>query len=97
VPLEHQGFIELPPHVGRGGFDHAAVHSARGRCYVAHTANDAVDVIDLGARKYVGPLRRHEIVSTEAGTHTLAVDPARNIVCAFLPETHRAAVYVDRP
>jgi DNA-binding beta-propeller fold protein YncE len=56
VPLEHQGFIDLPPHVGRGGFDHAAVHSARGRCYVAHTANDAIDVIDLGARKYVGSI-----------------------------------------
>jgi DNA-binding beta-propeller fold protein YncE len=56
VSLHFEGCIELPPHVGRGGFDHAAVHSARGRCYVAHTANDAVDVIDLIARKYVGSI-----------------------------------------
>jgi DNA-binding beta-propeller fold protein YncE len=54
MPLEHQGFIDLPPHRGPGGFDHAAVHAGMGRCYVAHTANDAVDVIDLVARKYVG-------------------------------------------
>lgn len=56
MPLELLGFIDLPSHVGRGGFDHAAVHAATGRCYVAHTANDAVDVIDLVARKYVGSI-----------------------------------------
>jgi hypothetical protein len=42
------------------------------------------------------PLRRHETVTTESGAHTLAFDATRNIVCAFLPETHRAALYVDR-
>jgi DNA-binding beta-propeller fold protein YncE len=56
VPLALQGYIDLPPHVGRGGFDHAAVHTARGRCYVAHTANDAIDVVDLVARKYRGSI-----------------------------------------
>src|SRR5438552_646444 len=54
VPLQHLGFIDLPPHVGDGGFDHAAVHEASGRIYVAHTANDAIDVIDVESRKYVG-------------------------------------------
>jgi DNA-binding beta-propeller fold protein YncE len=53
MPLEHLGFIDLPAHVGTGGFDHAAVHSATGRIYVAHTANSAVDVIDLDQRKYL--------------------------------------------
>ena len=53
MALELQGYIDLPQHVGSGGFDHAAVHTTSGRCYVAHTANDAVDVIDLVARKYV--------------------------------------------
>ena len=43
------------------------------------------------------PLRRHEVISTEAGAHTLAFDASRNIVCAFLPESHRAAAYEDRP
>jgi hypothetical protein len=56
MSLELQGFIDLPPHVGHGAFDHAAVHTASGRCYVAHTANDAIDVIDLVARKYVGSI-----------------------------------------
>ncbi len=51
--LEHCGDISLPAHAGRGGFDHAAVHRASGRLYVAHTANDALDVIDCRTGKYV--------------------------------------------
>ena len=54
MALRHLGFIDLPAHAGAGGFDHAAVHTPTGRIYVAHTANDTVDVIDLEARKYVG-------------------------------------------
>jgi len=53
MPLRHLGFIDLPAHRGAGGFDHAAVHTTSGRVYVAHTANDAVDVIDVIGRKYV--------------------------------------------
>jgi len=53
MALEHLGFINLPPHVKAGGFDHAAVHDPTGRIYVAHTANDAVDVIDISAHRYV--------------------------------------------
>ena len=45
--LRLAGSIELPAHRGDGGFDHAAVHGAGRRLYVAHTANDALDVIDL--------------------------------------------------
>jgi len=45
--LRHLGYIDLPEHVGQGGFDHAAVHQSHRMLYVAHTANDAVDVIDL--------------------------------------------------
>ena len=56
MPLRHLGFIDLPPHAGAGGFDHAAVHQATGRIYVAHTANDAVDVIDIEAQKHVGSI-----------------------------------------
>jgi len=53
VPLKHRGFIDLPAHTGPGGFDHAAIHGPTSRLYVAHTANDAVDVIDLVAERYV--------------------------------------------
>jgi DNA-binding beta-propeller fold protein YncE len=45
-PLSLTGHIELPKHIGGGGFDHAAVHAASGHIYVAHTANSAVDVFD---------------------------------------------------
>jgi DNA-binding beta-propeller fold protein YncE len=46
MPLHLTGHVELPAHTGSGGFDHAAVHAASGHVYVAHTANDAVDVFD---------------------------------------------------
>lgn len=41
-------------------------------------------------------LRRVETVVTGKGAHTLAFDPDRSLVYAFLPATHRAGVYVDR-
>ena len=40
-------------------------------------------------------MRRRETVRTESGAHTLAFDASSNTVYAFLPETHRTAVYVD--
>ena len=42
-------------------------------------------------------LRRLESVPTERGAHTIGFDAARNTVYAFLPDTHRAAVYLDQP
>lgn len=50
-PLRRIGHIDLPQHRGKGGFDHAAVHARTGHVYVAHTANDAVDVFDPAAGK----------------------------------------------
>jgi DNA-binding beta-propeller fold protein YncE len=44
--LELLSYVELPANIKQGGFDHAAIHRASGRLYVAHTANDALDVID---------------------------------------------------
>lgn len=54
--LCHRGFVDLPAHAGAGAFDHAAVHGPTGRLYVAHTANDAVDVVDLPGRRYLGSI-----------------------------------------
>jgi len=51
--LRHVGYITLPDHTGSGGFDHAAVHSATGHIYLAHTANNAVDVIDPAAGRHL--------------------------------------------
>jgi len=45
--------IDLPRHPAPGGFDHAAVHTAAGRLYVAHTANNAIDVIDCATDHYL--------------------------------------------
>jgi len=70
MPLQHLGFIDLPPHAGAGGFDHAAVHEPTGRVYVAHTANDAVDVIDVEAQRWVG-----SIGGLKAVAGALVVDP----------------------
>ena len=53
MALEHVGYIDLPPHANPGGFDHAAIHGGRGLLYVAHTANDAVDVIDCTTHTYL--------------------------------------------
>ncbi len=48
-----QGYIDLPVHLKSGGFDHAAVHSKASRLFVAHTGNDAVDVIDCAEDRYL--------------------------------------------
>ena len=56
MALRQLGFIDLPAHANAGGFDHAAVHQPTGWIYVAHTANDAVDVIDIDTQKYVGSI-----------------------------------------
>jgi DNA-binding beta-propeller fold protein YncE len=53
MPLKYSGNIELPAHIQRGGFDHAAVDSRRGFLYVAHMANDAVDIIDTKSNRFL--------------------------------------------
>ncbi len=56
MSLRAMGFIGLPPHAGDGGFDHAAVHGATGHVYVAHTANHALDVLDVEKGRYLGSI-----------------------------------------
>jgi hypothetical protein len=60
-----------------------------GRLYVAVGDPGVIDVID------VATMRRKEVVTTEAGAHTLALDRKRSKVYAFLPQSHRAAVFHD--
>jgi len=66
------------------------LHPQSGRLYVAIGEPGVIDVIDIGT------MRRDEVAPTEAGAHTLALDRKRNKVYAFLPRSHRAAVFVDR-
>ena len=47
TPLTFRGFIPLPENKSPGGFDHAAIHTKSRQLYVAHTANDTLDIIDL--------------------------------------------------
>jgi DNA-binding beta-propeller fold protein YncE len=53
MSLQLKGYLFLPAHIKPGGFDHAAVHRASARLYVAHTANDSVDVIDCASDQYL--------------------------------------------
>lgn len=55
--------------------------------YVAVGNPGVIDVIDIGS------MRRLEVVPTERGAHTLAIDRKRRKVYAFLPHSHRAAVF----
>ena len=61
--LEQVGEIALPAHHRPGGFDHAAVHGPRRQLYVAHTANDALDVIDCATDKYLRSIPQLEGVA----------------------------------
>ncbi len=65
------------------------LHPQSGRLYVAIGDPGVIDVID------VRTMRRIEVVPTETGAHTLALDRKRNKVYAFLPQSHRAAVFAD--
>lgn len=53
MTLKLSGYVDLPAHMKPGGFDHAAVHRHSGRLYVAHTINDAIDVIDCATDRYL--------------------------------------------
>ncbi len=48
--------ISLPEHPPEGGFDHAAVDARASRLYVAHTTNDAVEVVDLEAKRFLSSI-----------------------------------------
>jgi DNA-binding beta-propeller fold protein YncE len=53
MSLEFISYIDLPEHREKGGFDHAAVDGKTSRLYVAHTANNALDVIDCTGNRYL--------------------------------------------
>lgn len=98
MPLRRLGFIDLPPHTGQGGFDHADVHEASGRVYVAHTANDAVDVIDFALQKYVGSIRGLAAVAgalvTESPAAVFTSNRGANTVGIFTPTDEQTVEHV---
>ena len=62
---------------------------ARQHLYVAVGDPGVIDVFDTATMERLGS------VPSEKGAHTLAFAPAGDRVYAFLPQTHRAAVYQE--
>ncbi len=59
----------------------------RRQLYVAVGDSGVIDVFDTTSMTSLGS------VATEEGAHTTAFPPAGDSLIAFLPATHRAAVY----
>jgi DNA-binding beta-propeller fold protein YncE len=72
-----------------GAPDVIFLHPQSGHLYVAIGDPGVIDVIDIGT------MRRAEVVPTETGAHTLALDRKRSKIYSFLPQSHRAAVFID--
>ena len=56
MSLKHICTIDLPEHIQKGGFDHAAIHAGARRIYVAHTINNSIDIIDCVADRYLASI-----------------------------------------
>src|SRR5262245_25638919 len=98
MALEQIGEITLPAHAKAGGFDHAAVHGPRGLLYVAHTANDALDVIDCAANAYQRSIASLPAVAgalvSEADDLVFTSNRGENTVGIFSPDRPDALVKV---
>ena len=80
-------FVDLPEHHAPGGFDHAAVHGGKNLLYVAHTANDAVDVIDCASGRFLrsvpGLHRRSRCVGFRGEGPRFHIQPGRGYGVRF--------------
>jgi len=74
MALRLRGYIELPANQAKGGFDHADIYPPTDRLYVAHTSNDAIDVIDISQDQYI------ESVPGLTGVAGALVSEARGLV-----------------
>ncbi len=72
-----------------GAPDVIFLHPHSERLYVAIGDPGVIDVIN------VATMRRTEVIPTETGAHTLALDRKRHKIYSFLPLSHRAAVFED--
>jgi DNA-binding beta-propeller fold protein YncE len=69
--------------------DVISFNAARKHLYIAVGEPGVIDLFETDS------LKRIETIPTEKGAHTLGFDAARNKVYAFLPESHRATLYLD--
>ena len=93
MALRLLGHIELPPNRSKGGFDHADVHQGTDRLYVAHTSNDAVDVIDTARDRYVESISGFTAVAGALVSETRGLvftsNRGENTVSVFAPGAER--------
>jgi DNA-binding beta-propeller fold protein YncE len=93
MALRLLGHIELPPNRSQGGFDHADVHQGTDRLYVAHTSNDAVDVIDTARDRYIESIAGFKAVAgalvSEARGLVFTSNRGENAVSVFAPGAER--------
>src|SRR5207248_9238793 len=89
MTLRLLGHIELPAHRSSGGFDHADIHSPTDRIYVAHTANDSIDVIDCAEDRYVDSIPGFTAVAgalvSKARGLVFTTNRGENTVSVFTP------------
>jgi YVTN family beta-propeller protein len=99
MTLRSLGHIELPPHRSGGGFDHADVHSPTDRIYVAHTANDSIDVIDCAQDRYIESIPGLTAVAgalvSEARGLIFTTNRGENTVSVFAPGDERNAFKIS--
>ena len=89
--LKQVGSIALPEHSGAGGFDHAAAHAATGHVYVAHTANNAVDVLDPDAGRHLFS------IADLSGVAGVLVSEERQLVITSNRAENTMAVFAPGP
>lgn len=96
--LRLQGHIQLPSHTKGGGFDHAAVHEVSSRLYVAHTANDEVDVIDSASDRFLRSIRGLKgvagVLVSDARGLLFTANRGENTVSIFAVEREEEVVRV---
>jgi DNA-binding beta-propeller fold protein YncE len=99
MTLHLSGHIALPEHKAKGGFDHAAVHAASGNVYVAHTANDAIDVFDPVSRRYLFSILGLRGVAgalvSDEGRLILSSNRAANTIGVFAPGPNPSVRIID--
>lgn len=98
MSLKLQTYIDLPSHAQARGFDHAAVHLLSGQLYVAHTANDALDVIDCSSVRYLRSIPNLKgiagaFVSDERAL-VFTSNRGEDTVSVFSPESENEAVKI---
>jgi DNA-binding beta-propeller fold protein YncE len=97
--LKLSGRTELPEHTQPGGFDHAAVCLRTCQLFVAHTANNTLDVIDIDSDQYSHSIPGLTEVAgalvSEERNLVFTSNRGENTVSIFTPDNEDGAVKVE--